>query len=68
MKLERLRIEGMSCQHCVSSLKKELIKLDLQIKDVQIGKAEIEYDDSKISHSEIEKAVRDAGFTLVKEN
>ncbi len=54
----------MSCQHCVMELKKQLSKLDLIIKDVRIGSAEIEFDDEKISDKQLIEAVNEAGFDL----
>ena len=64
MKTKTLLIDGMSCQHCVMELKKQLTKLDLKIIDVQIGSAEIDYDDEKISDAQLEEAVKEAGFVL----
>ena len=64
MKTKTLLIDGMSCQHCVMELKKHLTKLDIKIKDVQIGSAEIDYDDEKISDAQLEEAVKEAGFVL----
>ena len=64
MKNKILIIDGMSCQHCVMELKKQLIKLDLKIIDVQIGSAKIEYDDEKVSQAQLEEAVKEAGFEL----
>ncbi len=66
MKSEKLLIDGMSCQHCVMALRKELSKLELTIKDVQIGSAEVEYDNKKISYAQLEDAVNDAGFVIKK--
>jgi len=65
MKSETIKIEGMSCQHCVMAVKKELSKLDLKINDVQIGSASIEFDENKISQADIDKAVEEAGFKTV---
>jgi len=64
MKTEKLLIDGMSCQHCVMALKKQLLTLDLKIKDVEIGSAEVEYDEQKISHAQLEEAVKEAGYVL----
>jgi len=64
MKNKILLIDGMSCQHCVMELKKQLTKLDLKIIDVQIGSAKIEYDDEKVSQARLEEAVKEAGFVL----
>lgn len=65
MKQEKLKIEGMSCQHCIIALQKELSNLNLLVKDIQIGWAEIEYDESKVTFSEINNAVNNAGFKLL---
>ena len=65
MKTEKINIEGMSCQHCVMAVKKELTKLDLTLKDVQIGSAEIEYDENKVSNEDINNAIVEAGFKIV---
>ena len=59
-----LLIDGMSCQHCVIELKKQLSKLDIKIKDIQIGSAEIDYDENKISNAQLEEAVKEAGFSI----
>ncbi len=66
MKEETLKIEGMTCGHCVMAVKKELQKLDLNIKDVQIGKATVEYDETKVNKKEIEDAVEEAGYKVKK--
>ena len=69
MKVQELNIEGMSCGHCVMSVKKELSKLNgVVVQDVQIGKAKIEYDDSKISQQKIAEAIDGAGYKLVGAN
>lgn len=64
MKTKTLLIDGMSCQHCIMAVRKELSKLDIKIKDVKIGSAEIDYDDEKVSNAQLEKAVKEAGFIL----
>jgi len=65
MKNEVIKIEGMSCEHCVMAVRKELSKLDLNLKDVKIGSAEVEYDENKVKNSDIEKAIEEAGYKLV---
>ncbi|MEI7811127.1 MAG: cation transporter [Ignavibacteria bacterium] len=65
MKTETLKIEGMSCNHCVMHVKKELVKLNLIIKDITIGSAELEYDENKVSHDDLVKAVDEAGYKVV---
>lgn len=64
---EKIKIEGMSCGHCVMAVKKELSKLSLRVKDVSIGSAEVEYDETKVTSDDIEKAINKAGY-LISEN
>ena len=64
MKTKTLLIEGMSCQHCVMAVRKVLSKLDIKIRDVRIGSAEIDYDDEKVSNAQLEEAVKEAGYIL----
>ncbi|MGE5401804.1 MAG: heavy-metal-associated domain-containing protein [Ignavibacteriales bacterium] len=65
MKSEHLEIEGMSCSHCVMHVKKELSRLDVNIRDVQIGSADVDYDEDKISRKDLEKAVKEAGYRVI---
>jgi len=61
---ERIKINNMSCGHCVMSVRKELSKLQLKIKDVSIGLAEVEYDETKVTREEIRKAIHNAGYSV----
>jgi len=65
MKNEIIKIVGMTCNHCIMAVKRELSKLDILVKDVSIGKAEVEYDENKIDKSKIFKAVEDAGYQVI---
>ena len=60
------KIDGMSCQHCVMAVKKEIQKLDVKNLDVKIGEASVEFDESKISEDQINKAIEQAGYIVVK--
>jgi len=65
MKNEELKITGMSCNHCVMSLRKELSKVQgLEIKDVRIGAALVAYDESKVTDAQLRTAVEEAGFSI----
>jgi copper chaperone len=68
MKTEEVKIDGMSCGHCVMAVRKELSRLPLKIKDVSIGSAKIEYDEAKVSNDEIKRAVANAGYSVVSIN
>jgi len=66
MKMQELKIEGMTCGHCIMHVKKELGKLQhVQVDDVQIGKAKVQYDDSKVSLMDFSRAIERAGYKLV---
>jgi copper chaperone len=66
MKTQDLTIQGMSCGHCVMSVKKELGKIPgLKVEDVQIGKARVSFDEAKITEQDLSKAIEEAGYTLV---
>jgi copper chaperone len=65
MKVESFKIEGMSCNHCIMAVKKELSKLDLKLLEVSIGSAKIEYDESKLPVQKIKEAVEEAGYKVV---
>ena len=68
MKTEKIKIDGMSCGHCVMAVRKELLRLPLKIKDVSIGSAEVEYDEAKVTYDEIKKAIANAGYSVVTIN
>ncbi len=61
-----IKIDGMSCQHCVMAVKKEIQKLDVKNLDVKIGEVSVEYDESKVSEETIKKAIEGAGYIVVK--
>ena len=66
MKTQDFIIEGMSCGHCVMAVRKELSRLDnIKIDDVQIGKATVEFDESKSKENSIIKAIEEAGFKVI---
>lgn len=66
MKSEDLQIEGMSCGHCVMSVKKELGKLaGLLVEEVKIGSAKVKYDETKVSREKIAAVIEEAGYRLI---
>lgn len=62
---KNFKIEGMSCGHCVMAVNKSLGKLELKKVNVQIGSAEVEYDESNVNENEIIKAIKDAGYIVI---
>jgi copper chaperone len=60
-----LKIEGMSCQHCVMNVKKTIENIKgVNSSEVSIGSAKVVYDESKTDKGAIEKAIRDAGYKI----
>lgn len=57
-----IKINGMSCQHCVMAVKKELEKLQLEFLEVKIGEAVVEFDQKIISVEHIIDAIAEAGY------
>lgn len=66
MKTHELTIEGMSCGHCVMSVKKELSKvIGVKVESVEIGKARVQFDESEVARDRLAEAIEKAGYTLV---
>ena len=66
--MEKVKIQGMTCQHCVMSVTKALNSIpglkNLQIDLVQ-GEATFE-NPQKVPPEKIRKAVEDAGYKVVQ--
>ncbi|MDT3696139.1 MAG: cation transporter [Ignavibacterium sp.] len=60
------KIDGMSCNHCVMAVKKEIQKLDVDSLDVKIGEAIVKFDEKKVSESQIKEAITEAGYTVIQ--
>lgn len=66
MKTIALTIEGMTCAHCVMSVRKELSKLpNVKVEDVQIGSAKVQIDETKVTTEQLKEAVEEAGYRVV---
>jgi copper chaperone len=62
-----IKIEGMSCQHCVMRVKKALETLPgIKQLDVNIGTASVTYDESTVKREDLEAAVEAAGYNVGK--
>jgi copper chaperone CopZ len=65
MTAKDIRIEGMHCDHCVMAVKKELSRIPgVQVHDVRIGSASLEYDETTVTTEKIKAAVEEAGYVL----
>jgi copper chaperone CopZ len=65
MKIETFQISGMTCDHCVHAVTKEIKKLSIEKTEVAIGSARVEYDEQKVSYESIVAAIREAGYEVV---
>lgn len=63
--ITRLRIEGMSCQHCVRAVFTSLGAVEgIARADVSIGAAEVEHD-GRVTVEQLREAVAVAGYSVV---
>lgn len=60
------KVKGMTCNHCVKAVEMELKNLDLLNYSVGLGSIDVEYDENKIDKSDVEKAVLEAGYEIIK--
>jgi copper chaperone len=61
-----IKIQGMSCHHCVMAVKQELAKLQgVQVKDVKIGSATVAYDEKVVTPLALSAAVEEAGYRVI---
>jgi len=59
-------IDGMSCGHCVMVVEKELGKLEIEKKKVEIGSAKISFDLEIVSEENIKDAIEEAGYKVIE--
>ncbi len=64
MKEKSYKIEGMTCEHCVRAVEKELAMLDIDYYEVEIGLAKVKYDISKVKDEQIFEAINEAGYSV----
>ena len=61
-----LRIEGMSCGHCVSAVTKALGSVEgVRVEHVAIGEATVAYEPGVTNETVIAEAVADEGYQVV---
>ena len=69
-KRAELKVTGMVCAACTSAIEKSLRSLDgVSVAKVNLATeiASVEYDPGKLKLSDLEKAVRDAGYDVIDE-
>ena len=69
MLTETVRIDGMSCSHCVLSVRKALENMPgVTIRAVEVGSARISYDEAQVSGEHILQAIEDQGYSARQES
>ena len=66
----RIKVEGMTCQHCQKRVHNAIATLDgvtMVNVDLEAGEVVVSYDSSMIDIEEIKQAVRDADYQVVEE-
>ena len=60
-----LRIDGMTCGHCVSQVTTALNDVDgVKVEQVKVGAATVSFDPSATSEAEIRRAIEDQGYAV----
>lgn len=61
----RIKIEGMSCMHCVGRVRQSLLNLTGVLDAlVEVGSASVTYDEKKIGKHDIEEAIVKTGYKI----
>ncbi|MBO7742597.1 heavy-metal-associated domain-containing protein [Paenibacillus sp. MWE-103] len=62
-----LKVEGMSCNHCVQAVEGAVTKAGAAGKvNLATGSVAVEYDDAKVSLAAIKEAIEDQGYDVAK--
>ena len=62
----KLKIDGMTCGHCVGAVTRALKGVEgIRVEDVRIGSATVSYDSAAIPADRITQAVEDEGYSVV---
>lgn len=63
--MKEIKVAGMSCQHCVSTVKSGLEGLGLTDVDVSLDSGIVKFvDNPKVTAEMIKEVIEDAGFEL----
>jgi len=59
----RIKIQGMSCGHCVGAVTGALTKVDsVTVEEVRVGSATMSYNPARTSPGAIAQSIEDAGY------
>lgn len=61
----RIDIDGMSCGHCVATVRAALEKCDgVDVREVVIGRAVVDLDETIVTIDQVASAIDDTGFVV----
>ena len=64
MRRVTIKIEGMSCGHCLQAVNDALVSQPgIQLESLRLGEAVVSYDDQVSSPATIERVIADAGYS-----
>lgn len=62
----QLKVEGMSCNHCVVAIEGALKEIDSKGKvHLATDTVEVEYDEKKVTLDQIKEAIEDQGYDVL---
>ena len=68
MESVHLKIEGMTCQHCVRAVDGRLRRTPgVEVESVAIGSADLRFDPASTNVEEIAEVIADEGYTAFRE-
>jgi copper chaperone len=60
-----MQVDGMSCGHCVASVKRALTTVEgVHVKEVRLGSAEVAYDPTLTTPDRIGQVLSEAGYAV----
>jgi copper chaperone len=63
---KEFKIEGMSCNHCVMAVKKNLANLQLKNFEVTIGSARVDFNEKLVTEEKVMEAIEDSGYKVIR--
>ncbi len=62
----QIKVEGMSCHHCVLAVQKELNKINAKDFRIEIGLVEIDPEKNNLTYKQIKEAIENAGYIVIE--
>jgi len=60
-----LKIDGMTCGHCVSQVTRALTSVPgVKIEQLRVGQATVSFDPAATSEEQITRSIEDAGYSV----